>query len=351
MRQVYFEKEPSDQRYTYAAGLVRCFEISLLDKNKIHRMSEARDVQEVIRLLQDTPYGAYISGSTQHYDFEQILTGRRKEVYEFFDNFCLDLPGYNFIHAPFDFLNLKLILKSQIAGKKFKPLFSIFGSIKLDVFKKHFSFDQTEQEFQQSPLSDEETVLEKVIPDHIIKCSQQVLEYYYQTKDPRYIDVIIDQHSYRYLYFLTALLNSSFLTELLQIEVDSINLTTYLRIQNVDLGDLVSFIFLPGGRISPEEWSKYLGKQDEELETVLNDHQLEEYAGVVDKDLWEVEKFKDQLKVELLRQARFFTTGLETLISYIYTVEQEVKALRRIMIGKNNNVSKSKIIKGLSEVV
>ncbi|MGC9365886.1 MAG: V-type ATPase subunit [bacterium] len=351
MRQVYFEKEPTDQRYTYAAGLVRCFENSLLDKNKIHRMSEARDLQEVIRLLQDTPYGAYISGNTQQYDFEQILTGRRKEVYEFFDKYCLDLPGYHFIHAPFDYLNLKLVLKSQIAGKKLKHLFNIFGSIKLDVFKKYFSFDQSEQEFQQTPLSDEETVLEKVIPDHLIKCSQQVLEYYYQTKDPRYIDVIIDQHAYGYLDTLNDLLNSSFLSDLLQIEVDSINLTTYLRIQNIDLGELVNFIFLPGGRISPEDWNRYLVKQDEELETILNEHQLEEYTGVVDKDLWEAEKIKDQLKVELLRQARFFTTGLETLIGYVYTVEQEVKALRRIMIGKNNNVSKSKIIKGLSEVV
>jgi len=277
LKNIYFENEPEDQRYAFASSLARCFENNLLDSVKVERLLEAEDINEVIRLLQDTPYGPYITPGKYSGNYEKILFSRRLEVYKFFDKYCIDDLPKEFLHAPFDFSNLKLILKKQILimDKKIDDnqdykLFSLLGSISKEDF-----------------LNEEVNSL----PKHIDITMKEAMEKYYISKDPRILDMICDTALYKYQTKIVKKMKSSFMNELLEVKVDGINISSLIRLRDYkDAEELVDYVFCEGGSVSPKEWASKYSLPTEELRSILNSYELTEYAQVIDKTTAEVEK-------------------------------------------------------------
>lgn len=340
MRNTYFENEPEDQRYAYASSLVRCFENNLLDEVKVERLLEAEDVNEVIRLLQDTPYGPFITPGKYEGNYEKILFGRRLEVYKFFDKYCIDDLPKEFIHAPFDYSNLKLILKKQILilekkieEKQEYKMFSPLGNVSKEIF-----------------LSEEEENI--LLPKHIDNTMKEAMEKYYSTKDPRILDMVCDINLYKYLKNIVMKMKSPFMKELLEVMVDGINISSLIRLRNFpDAEEIADYVFTEGGSVNPNVWRYKYNLPIEELKSILNSYELSEYSEVIDKKTEEVEKTADSLFANLLRQSRFFLSGVEILISFVFSVEQEVKILRKIFVGKENSIPSVKIKSRLSEVI
>ena len=340
MRNIYFENEPEDQRYAYASSLVRCFENNLLDEIKVERLLEAENTDEVIRLLQDTPYGPFITPGKYTGNYEKILSDRRQEVYKFFDKYCIDDLPKEFIHATFDYSNLKLILKKQILilekkieeEKEYK-LFSPLGSISKEIF-----------------LNEEEDNV--LLPRHIHNAMQEAMVKYYATKDPRKVDMVCDISLYKYLKSIVVKMKSAFMKELLEVMVDGINISSLIRLRNFhDAEDIADYVFCDGGSVEPEVWRDKYNLPIEEIKSILNSYELSEYSQVIDRKTEEVEKTADSLFANLLRQSRFFLSGVEILISFIFSVEQEMKILRKIFVGKENSIPSVKIKSRLSEVI
>lgn len=359
MRNTYFESEPEDQRYTFAVGLVRSFENKLLDQGKIERLVEAVSSEEILRLLQDTPYGSFISTGKDRGEFEEILMGRKKEVFDFFDEFCIDSCARTFLHAPYDFSNLKLVLKSQLLEKDYKSLFSPLGELQIEVFTESTSDGDF---ISEKPSMDEfssdltEFTENQSMPDYLLRASEKALREYYRNKDPRMLDMSIDEDQYRYLSDIVEKMKSPYLKALLQLKADGINLSTFLRVKQIlkkstDTTEIEKMAFIDGGSIDRHILRDFLKKPEDEIKSFLNSVELYEFSSALDKGSEEIEKIKDKLYVYLLRQAKFFTSGVEPLIAFVLAVDHEVKTLRRILISRNNEIPKTKLRNRLVEVV
>ncbi len=355
MRKAYFEREPEDQRYTFAVGLVRSFENNLLDQSKIERLVEAENSEEILKLLQDTPYGSFISTGKNKDDFEEILLGRKKEVFDFFDQFCIDSCARTFLHAPYDFSNLKLVLKSQLLEKDFKSLFSPLGELHIEVFTesasdKDFIVEKPSQDEFSSDLA--EFSENQSMPDCFLRASEKALREYYRNKDPRMLDMSIDEDQYMYLTENVEKMKSPYLKELLQLKADGINLSTFLRLKKgTDTTEVEKMAFIDGGIIERYIFKDFLKKPEDEIKSFLNSVELYEFSSALDKGPEEIEKTMDKLYVYLLRQARFFLSGVEPLIAFVLAVDHEVKTLRRILISRDNEIPKIKLRDRLVEVV
>ena len=61
-----------------------------------------------------------------------------------------------------------------------------------------------------------------------------------------------------------------------------------------------------------------------------------------------LEKALADFQVELFRQARYFSSGVEPLLGYLLAKQNELKDLRFILVGKLNNVPAERLKERLS---
>ena len=68
--------------FAFAVGRVRVLETRLLDSGKFERMLEARDAEEVLRVLGETEYAQAFAAIKNQNDYEAVLDYERHRVYD-----------------------------------------------------------------------------------------------------------------------------------------------------------------------------------------------------------------------------------------------------------------------------
>ena len=76
-------------RYAYAVGRIRAMETRLLGKGKIESMVEAKDIDDVFRILGDTECFGYISSLEDPREFEQMLLEENRRILTLCDKLAL----------------------------------------------------------------------------------------------------------------------------------------------------------------------------------------------------------------------------------------------------------------------
>ncbi len=72
----------SENKFLYSVTRIRALETKLLDRAKIERMIEARNADEVIKVLYETEYAGSISEMKSVEDYETVLSKELSKTYE-----------------------------------------------------------------------------------------------------------------------------------------------------------------------------------------------------------------------------------------------------------------------------
>ena len=308
-----------DTDYLYASSRIRALEKSLLNKERVERMLEARNIEDSVKVLHECEYGAGQELNIKHY--EELLSQEHQKNLELIKLLADELSPL--FHYQYDYLNVKILLKAEFLGQD-ESLFSPLGGIPVSKLRQSLS----ERTFEgMTPIMQEAAAL--------------AIEAFGKSGDPQGIDLILDVACFEDMKFKARELKSPFIFDYVTREIDSANIKAFVRIKRQGGGsDLLRRVFVDGGSIG---LPMFLSHFDEELGTFAQALTYTEYGSTLEAalpviaagNLGAFEKMFDDFRIGQIQKAKFVPFGLEPIFAFMLAKESDIKTARIILAGKS----------------
>ncbi|WFA08461.1 V-type ATP synthase subunit C [Tissierella sp. Yu-01] len=318
-------------RMDFVQGVTRTrvLETRLLSRTRIDRMIEARDIDEVLKVLNETEYSNSLAGITRGEEYEKVLSNELNRVYELMREITKDQIVVDILALKYDYHNLKVMIKEKEANKDLSDLYVSLGTTDYKDIKSEFlhgNLNGIKPEFKDA--------IEAVLKD---------LE---ETKDPQRIDIIMDRYYYEHLYNMAKETKIDLFINYVKDMIDFINIKSSIRLKKQ--GKDIRFfedVILPNGNIDKETILFTLNDNIDNMILKFKNSKissglikgLESYKET--NRLTDLEKYMDDYLMELNKPSKYIHFGPEPIFSYIVAKETEIKTLRIIMVSKLNNLS------------
>lgn len=324
--------------YIFSVARVRSVEKYMLSHERAERMIDAKTAEDSIRILEECNYG-YENEAVNPDDFEKLLTEEHKKSYDFIMSIAPELSYFRMFLYPYDYHNLKVLMKAEYLGIDATDLLVDTGTINIKVLKNSLN----ERDFL--PLT-----------ENMGKALNEIIDAFPKLNDPQIIDIILDKYCYDEMYKSAEDTGSQFIVDYVRMLIDTINIKTYVRLKRMDKSwDFFSKVFIKGGNISEQtfisNYNETLEKFAEQIsgygfkEAFLEGAQYLEETG-----LFAVfEKLLDNKLIQFIKDAKFVSFGIDPLAAYLIAKDNEIKIARIIMAGKLAGISPELIRERLRE--
>jgi V/A-type H+-transporting ATPase subunit C len=328
-----------DQRYAYATGLIRAMEVRLLGRQRLERMTEARDFDEALRLLADTEYSAHFD-EIEDVGCHGCLRNEEKRVLDLVDALSLDADVSDILRLKYDFHNLKVGLREQVSGRDLGHLYDDFASFEAEVIRSALKAENVD-----------------LLPEPLIEPARSALEAYSNSQDPGQADLILDTAMFSLFLARARDFGAFYIEAMVKTWIDQANIRTFMRARYLDLESKVfGEMLIPGGFVKPADFTETFTLP---LDEVLQRFQFSPYRTVIDAggaglertgSFVALEREIDNYLISFLRLSRYFTFGLEVVLAYALLKLNETKMLRLILAGKERDMPGEAIKERIADV-
>jgi V/A-type H+-transporting ATPase subunit C len=326
-----------DWQYAFQAAQVRSLETHMLSRATLLDMVNAGSFEQAADLLSGTEY-ALPQGGRNFAEVEDFLLQRRTAVRQLFADLMLDERVVELFKARTDYANMRLAVRRTLTEKPLGTDYSNDGNIPPELFEQIFG---EESKFDRS-----------LVPDYVYQAAEQAILSYYQNKDIRQVDYIIDsaqaQHNLKQAYSL----KSVFLLNLFRIQIDLTNIRTMLRLKFTDSEQ--RNVFLPGGYIEIDQLKYGIEHEYETLDSLFYatpyNHVVHAGANylVKEKSFLRLEQHCEEYLTGFLRSTSQITAGPQPVIAYLLMKENEIRTVRLILTAKKNHLDTKLILDRIS---
>lgn len=318
--------------YVFASARVRSVEKNLLSREKADKMIDSKTPEDALKVLHELGYGEDNSGLNPS-KFNEILSVEIQKAYAFIFEVAPDKSVFDAFLYPYDYHNLKVLLKAEFSGTDPEPFLMDIGTIstsKLMVMVRERSFTD--------------------IPEEMKRAIQEVIDVFGRTADPQAIDFIFDRACYELMLKTAENSGSEYIRGYVELLVDTVNLKTFVRLRQMGKNwDFFSKVFLPGGRISESLFISGYEEGYEQFAERLLPYNLNEALAEGAHFLKEsgrftiLEKLCDNRLMQYAKQAKYVSFGPEPLAAYLIAKEGDIRNARIIMAGLLQGLSREMI--------
>ncbi len=330
----------SDNKYLYSVTRIRALETKLIEKSKLERMIEAKDGEEIFKILSETEYGILISELSDASDYETMLTKELVRTYSLINQISPAPELTNIFLYKYDIHNLKVLLKSSFLGEENDYLLMDIGTIPINKLKEYVK----EKDY---------TELNPIIRNSI----ENINNSFSYKADPQLIDLVLDKSLFELMYKTAYESKSTFLVDYIKSLIDLTNIKSFIRIKDIGLGrDYLKKVIIDSGKLDKGFFNEMF---DEPTEMLIEKLAFSDYHKVIEegissymktKRLTKFEKLSDDYVFEIAKRGKYIAFGIEPIIGYIMAKENEIKAIRMIMVGKMNEIPNEVIRERLRDV-
>ncbi|MGE5558967.1 MAG: V-type ATPase subunit [Bacillota bacterium] len=313
------------RQFTYASGRVWVLETRLLDRQKMERLMEAQSVDDFWRLLSETDYAGGINASN-YLEEEAIFQKRRVSARNLLLESAAEEPLLHVFLWRDDLHNLKVMLKERVMRLNLEHLYVDAGFYPAGELKKAWeSADANMAPWIVRALDYLKTALSKGNPD-LARADLALDRFYFD-----YAAGIMQNSLYEHV------------AEIWKRTVDAHNLKNIIRAKNLGLNpDQWLAFYLPGGHYMENDFLKLYNSDKEGLRRWLQNSKIARLAAhggekAVESPVY-AETAADNYIFTLWHERRSDPFQPVALVSYLLSVEQEVKMLRLILAGKRNGL-------------
>ena len=317
-----------DVRYAFASGRIRALEMKLIGRQRMERLAEAKDMDEVMRLLSDTVYGVHLE-EIEEVGYEAFLGHEEARVLDLVDSLSHDEMLSDILRLEYDFNNLKVLLREMFSGRDLSGLYVDLGKYRAGEIKEMLVNETIER--MPSPLND---------------AALLGTEAWNRTSDPAEMDTAIDRVMFGHFLKVAGGHNVPYIEALMKVRIDLANIRTYLRARYIEIEpkSLEALLF-SGGSLGLEVFTDTYQMQ---IEEILSRLQFSPYRPVVEKGWQALEKENsfvplereiDSHLVSFLKLSKYFTFGFEIVMAYALIKKNEIKTLRLILASKEKEMA------------
>jgi len=319
---------------------IRVFESRLLDQARFERMIHASSAGEALDiLLRDPEYAFFADQMNRPEDYETLLHLELQRVYNLFYEITPVKEVVDIMTLKYDYHNLKVLVKAKILEKDFSHLLTPIGTVELDLLQNALKTET---------YDDLRLIMREAV--------EEVFSDFEKTEDPQRIGILFDRYMFEEMTEIAKNMNNTFLTRYVQAKIDLANLETLLRVRQKQKGrEFLETVILGGGSIDKDKFFDLLTTPIENLPKQFAATDYDKLLKVAIEDFLKTKSLKlfDKLManylMDMAKDEKIVSFGLESVIGYLYAKEMEITSIRIIMVGKFNNISTEAIVERLRD--
>ncbi len=329
-----------ENNFAFAVGRVRVLETRLLDSGKFERMLEARDADEVMRILGETEYAQALAAIKNQNDYEAVLDYERHRVFALVRSMLAperEIAELYFLR--YDLHNLKVLLKAEMTGANPEGLADegVFGPQRLQAMISRTGVRANAAGTGTVAVG---TDLEKA-PDYLAQWIEQGRQAM-ASGDPQAVDLVLDGAFYRFAAETARQGKWGILERYWLGLIDLTNAISTARCRRMATGsDFLGTALLEGGLIPAQEFVAFYDQSAESFAHFLELHGYGKlFAG---KEALTSPAALENAASNYLRQlladaGQSFMIGPEPIFAYLLAKENEIRKIRIIIVGKLNGI-------------
>jgi V/A-type H+-transporting ATPase subunit C len=322
-----------DWQYAFETARVRALETAMLPKSVFVDMANAANFEQAADYLRS---GEYANGAgASILELEKFLLERRADVRRQFAGWMHNEKIVSLFKSRDDFANLRLAVRRAVTKKETGSDYSDGGNFPPEQFAEVFDNERYE-----------------MLPDYMTGAAERAILLYYSDKDIRAIDYAIDAAQSEFNLMTAAKIKSEFLLGLFRIQADLTNIRTMLRL-TMTQGEQRN-VFLTGGYVERDRLIRGLDTGGDGLSALFFATPYFEVvqAGAAyaasEKSFLKAEQQCDEYLHGYLRTTISITAGIQPIIAYLLTKENEIRMVRLVLTAKKNNLNSKLILDRVS---
>lgn len=323
------------ENFIQSSVRIRHAEKKLLTKQQLQRLADAKNLEDAIKLLNETSYSSELSKLDRPENYEQVLSEVLNKTYKEAMEISPEKSLVEILSCKYDYHNLKVLVKENILKEKFDSMYCMLDENEIEAFR-------------ELALKNDEG---------LSKDFKECLDFFETTKDPQDIDIFLDKKYFEKVLSLAEEFKLEMITEYFKAMIDFINLRTFIRCRKQNqVKETLEKVLIKGGDVETDKILDMFYEDIEILPIKLKAYKIgrvlskivEEYKNT--NSLNSFEKSMDDYLVEIVRKAKSIHYGAEVIFSFLFAKELEIKNLRLILVGKVNGLSADFIKERLREV-
>jgi V/A-type H+-transporting ATPase subunit C len=328
-----------DSSYLFITGVIRAMEVRRIRKDLADRVIRSGSFADAMEALRDSLYPGYIPKEGDSENFDLMLSWRQEQLFSFLDKNSPDQNIVRLLKAPFDFHNIRVLLKNKIFELNDTESLSPSGSVSTDLLIEIFLHEQYNS-------------LPPLMRDAVLRA----IEEYYAGRKPVLIDAVIDRFMYAYQLFLCEQIESSFITDYIRLSIDLMNFQiTFRSGANPDTRSVLNDFLIYGGNIPLENFIGIISDTGAAASGIqlAERHMLGRLTNGISalKDnIFALEKECDNTLIDFLKQSEYLIWGPEPVMAFGCGVLMEIKTSGMILGALRSGLQEEVIRKRLPEL-
>lgn len=323
------------ENFIQSSVRIRHLEKSLLTKQQFERLADCKDLQEVIRFLNETSYSSEISKLDRIENYETILSNTLNKTYKEVFEISSEKSIVDCLQFKYLYHNLKVCVKEKLLNEDFDTMYSLFDRNEILDFKQK--------------------ILDSNID--ISKYYKMALYIFEKSKDPQDIDIFLDRECFKNILDLVKKFNLNMIENYFKAMIDFTNIRTFIRCKRQKQSkEVLEKSLIEGGEIQKDEILALFFNEIETLNIKFKSSSISKVLSLIIEEykntssLSNFEKYVDDYLMDLIKETNSINYGAEVIFAYLIAKELEIKNLRLVLVGKVNDLSAEFIKERLREV-
>ena len=317
------------QDFTYAVSRIRMKEKWLFSKKEIDRLISQKDYQSVLRTLAELGFGGdNINDNTD------IVTAEQNKLWSLMSELVEDMSVFDVFRLQNDYHNLKVCVKSVYSDTAPESMLVTGGRVEGGVlFEKVKNRDYTD------------------LPDLLAETAATSFDALLKTGDGQLSDVIIDKACLDAVSDFAMNARDAVIKDYAELFVASANIKTAVRGSKLNKSyEFFAKALSNVQTLDKEQLSRSAVKGFDEICAYLGTTKYKDAVSYIKKSMSAFEKWCDDLLINGMKKQKSEPFTIGPLVAYILAKQNEIKAVRLILIAKQNGLDDSKISERIREM-
>lgn len=315
------------QDFTYAVSRIRMKETKLFSRKEIDRLVSQKDYTSVLRTLSELGFGSDA-------DSNDILSSEQAKLWDLMNELVDDMSVFDVFRLQNDYHNLKVSIKLVYSDTLPADMLISGGTVDGD-----FIYECVKNRNYHE------------LPETMADTAQKSMELLLKTGDGQLCDVLIDKAMLDAVSEFASASKDKVIRDYAELFVASADIKVAVRGAKLNKSlDFFTKALAKCGSLNIEALARSAVKGFDDICTYLLSTEYKDAVEYIKKSMSSFEKWCDDMLIRgmKIQKSEPFTIG--PLIAYIIAKQNEIKAVRLILIAKQNGLDDNKINERIREM-
>lgn len=320
----------NDLEYTYAVARIRALETSLISGSDIERLLACADETQCMQFLTEKGWGNGLGGMNA----PAMLKQEEEKTWEVIDEVAPDIAVFDVLSYPKLYHNLKAAIKEICTELDNKNIFydncAISGPEMIQIVRN--------KEFQR-------------LPGNMGQTAAEAYETLLHTRDGQLCDIIVDRAALDAIYEAGKKAEDEIIRDYAESTVAIADIKIAVRSQKTAKSlDFMKRAMAPCDTIHVDQLAKAASAGMDAIRDYLLGTAYAQGAAALEESPSAFERWCDNRMMETMKPQKYNSFSAGPLVAYALARENEIKTVRIILTGKQNDFPEEAIRERIREM-